>query len=107
MKDLDFLSELETIIDSRFEQRPQESYTARLLSAGIKRIAQKVAEEGVELALAAVGEEQQAVTDEAADLMFHTLVLLRARDLNLSTVVAELEKRHRNPARSLSVLTLK
>jgi len=90
-----FLAKLEGVIEQRATEKPESSYTARLLDQGIARVAQKVGEEGVELALAGVGETQQKVVEEAADLLFHLLVLLRARGLRLPQVVQELESRHR------------
>jgi phosphoribosyl-AMP cyclohydrolase / phosphoribosyl-ATP pyrophosphohydrolase len=89
-----FLSSLEAIIEKRLVERPEGSYTARLFSQGPKRIAQKVGEEGVEVALAAVTEADDKVVAECADLLYHLLVLLRARGLPLARVVAELESRH-------------
>lgn len=91
---LAFLAQLEAIIESRIATSPDGSYTARLFAAGPRRIAQKVGEEGLEVALAALAEDEQAVVGEAADLLFHLLVLLRARGLKLERVVAELEQRH-------------
>jgi phosphoribosyl-AMP cyclohydrolase / phosphoribosyl-ATP pyrophosphohydrolase len=92
----DFLQTLETIIASRREADPKESYTARLFESGVRRIAQKVGEEGVELALAAADGERDEVVNEAADLVYHLLVLLNARGITLTDVVAALESRHAN-----------
>jgi phosphoribosyl-ATP pyrophosphohydrolase/phosphoribosyl-AMP cyclohydrolase len=92
----DFLQTLETIIASRREADPKESYTARLFETGVRRIAQKVGEEGVELALAAADGERDEVVNEAADLVYHLLVLLNARGITLTDVVAALESRHAN-----------
>jgi phosphoribosyl-ATP pyrophosphohydrolase/phosphoribosyl-AMP cyclohydrolase len=89
-----FLSSLETIIEQRLTQGSEGSYTARLHAQGIKRIAQKVGEEGVELALAGAAEPDEKVVSEAADLLFHILVLLRSRKIPLEHVVAELERRN-------------
>ncbi len=89
-----FLQELEDVIRERGQASTAESYTARLLESGVKRIAQKVGEEGVELALAAAAGERDETIDEAADLLYHLLVLLNARDISLADVVAALEKRH-------------
>ncbi len=91
---LAFLAELERIVARRAAERPEGSYTARLLAQGARRLAQKVGEEGLEVALAAVGETDEALVREAADLLFHLLVLLRSRDIPLAGVVAELEARH-------------
>lgn len=88
-----FLGTLEDIVESRIAERPDGSYTAKLFSEGIKRIAQKVGEEGVELALAAAGEPDAKVISEAADLLYHLVVLLKSRDLRLEQVVAELRSR--------------
>jgi len=90
-----FLAKLEDVITQRATEKPETSYTARLLDKGVARVAQKVGEEGVELALAGVGEADDKVIDESADLLFHLLVLLRARGLTLSQVVEKLESRHR------------
>ena len=90
-----FLAKLEAVIAERAADKPEASYTARLLEKGIARVAQKVGEEGVELALAGVGEANDKVVGESADLLFHLLVLLRARGLTLQQVVRELEGRHR------------
>jgi len=90
----DFLQTLETLIASRHAADAKDSYTARLLQAGVRRIAQKVGEEGVELALAAAAGDRDEVVNEAADLVYHLLVLLNARDVALTDVVAALEARH-------------
>ena len=92
---LAFLAKLEGVIERRATDKPEASYTARLLEKGVARIAQKVGEEGVELALAGVGEANVKVVEESADLVFHLLVLLRARGIAFSDVVRTLESRHR------------
>jgi phosphoribosyl-ATP pyrophosphohydrolase/phosphoribosyl-AMP cyclohydrolase len=92
--DLAFLAALERLVDQRCESRPEDSYTTRLFEAGVKRIAQKVGEEGLETALAAVADDRAELTEEAADLVYHLLVLLRAADLRLADVLAVLESRH-------------
>lgn len=79
----DGLAELDALIDARERERPEGSYTTRLFEAGIRRIAQKVGEEGVETALAAVAQDEEALLGEAADLLYHLAVLLRARGLSL------------------------
>jgi phosphoribosyl-ATP pyrophosphohydrolase/phosphoribosyl-AMP cyclohydrolase len=89
-----FLLELERIIAQRIADAPEGSYTARLVNGGMRRIAQKVGEEGLEVALAACTEEDPALLGECADLLFHLLVLLRARSLELGQVVEELRQRH-------------
>lgn len=93
-----FLAELDALVAARAAERPAGSYTTKLFDAGVRRIAQKVGEEGVETALAAF-ETDEALLGEAADLVFHLLVLLRARGLGLADVVRVLEARHaRQPA---------
>ena len=92
--DLSFIGELEQVIASRKGADPASSYTAHLYSKGIKRIAQKVGEEGVETALAATVRDLDELKNESADLLYHLMVLLQASDLSLSDVVAVLRKRH-------------
>jgi phosphoribosyl-ATP pyrophosphohydrolase/phosphoribosyl-AMP cyclohydrolase len=94
---LGFLATLEGVIAKRATEQPEGSYTARLFAKGPRRIAQKVGEEGVEVALAAVAESDDKVVSESADLLFHLLVLLRQRGLSLERVVAELQARHSAP----------
>jgi phosphoribosyl-AMP cyclohydrolase / phosphoribosyl-ATP pyrophosphohydrolase len=89
-----FLGRLEQVIAERIATRPQGSYTAKLLAEGTRRIAQKVGEEGLELALAGVAQSDTEIIGEAADLLYHTLLLLQVKGLSLSQVVAELESRH-------------
>ena len=96
----DFLSELEALVAQRERERPDGSYTTRLFDAGVRSIAQKVGEEGVEAALAAVAQSDAELTGEAADLLYHLLVLLRARGLGLDDVKAVLQARHKVSARS-------
>jgi len=93
-----FLRTLETVIDERIAKRPDGSYTAKLLSNGWMRIAQKVGEEGLEAALAGAGGSDAQVIDEVADLLYHVLVLLRARGLSLERVSTELRARHESRA---------
>ena len=95
MSDLDFLATLQSIIEQRIADAPEQSYTAKLAAKGLLKVAQKVGEEGVELALAAAAQEDGRVTAEAADLLYHLLVLLRMRGIRIEDVVAELEQRHR------------
>ncbi len=91
---LAFLGELEDVITQRIAERPAGSYTAKLLGEGTRRIAQKVGEEGLELALAAVVQSDAEIIGEAADLLYHTLLLLKVKGLSLDQVIAELAKRH-------------
>ncbi|HUK02495.1 MAG TPA: bifunctional phosphoribosyl-AMP cyclohydrolase/phosphoribosyl-ATP diphosphatase HisIE [Steroidobacteraceae bacterium] len=102
---LAFLARLAGIIESRIQDRPEGSYTARLYAQGTQRLAQKVGEEALEVALAAAAETDDKVIGEAADLLFHLLLLLKSRNLSLPRVVAELEARH--AAKSGSVLQMK
>jgi phosphoribosyl-ATP pyrophosphohydrolase/phosphoribosyl-AMP cyclohydrolase len=90
-----WLAELERVIQSRAAAPVEESYTARLLASGLPRIAQKVGEEGVETALAAVTADDAELTGEAADLLYHLIVLLHARGLSLEDAIAVLRERHR------------
>ena len=90
-----FLSYLERFIDERKSDSPEESYTARLLARGTTKVAQKVGEEGVEVALAAVAETKDDLLGECADLFYHTLVLLQNKGIALSEVMEVLEQRHK------------
>lgn len=92
-----FLQELDTLIAARESERPAGSYTTRLFEGGIRRIAQKVGEEGVETALAAVAQDDRELLGEAGDLLYHLLVLLRARGLGLADVESLLRERHAGP----------
>jgi phosphoribosyl-ATP pyrophosphohydrolase/phosphoribosyl-AMP cyclohydrolase len=92
-----FLSVLDTLVAARAQQRPADSYTTRLFDAGVRRIAQKVGEEGVETALAGVAQDDAALLGESADLVYHLIVLLRARGLSLADVAATLAARHAAP----------
>jgi phosphoribosyl-AMP cyclohydrolase / phosphoribosyl-ATP pyrophosphohydrolase len=91
---LSFLMRLESVIAQRISDRPEGSYTARLWSEGLTRIAQKVGEEGVEVALAAATQEDERLVGESADLLYHLALLLKSRNLSLAKVVRELEQRH-------------
>lgn len=95
---LGFLAQLDELVRQRHEQRPEGSYTTRLFEGGIRRIAQKVGEEGVETALAAVAQEDAELLGEAADLVFHLTVALRARGLSLRDVAAVLAARNPGPS---------
>lgn len=92
--DIGFLSRLQQVIDERIQQQPEGSYTAKLWADGTRRMAQKVGEEGVEVALAAVAQSEQHLLSESADLLFHLSLLLKSRQLSLQQVVAELAGRH-------------
>ncbi len=90
-----FLAELERTIGERVGTDPEKSYTARLLAEGTKRCAQKVGEEGVEVALAASAGERDELASESADLLYHLLVCLRSAGTDLDSVLEVLIKRHR------------
>jgi phosphoribosyl-ATP pyrophosphohydrolase/phosphoribosyl-AMP cyclohydrolase len=91
---LAFIAELEQIIAQRSASPPPDSYTARLLAGGVRRVAQKVGEEALEVALAACGETDAALLGESADLIYHLLVLLRVRGLSFAQLVELLQQRH-------------
>lgn len=91
---LNFLRELEVLLESRRTANPATSYTASLYARGTKRIAQKVGEEGVETALAATVHDKEELKNEAADLVYHLLVLLADADLELADVIDILRARH-------------
>lgn len=92
---LTFLSVLEDVIEGRKGSSTDTSYTAKLHQRGTKYIAQKVGEEAVETALAAVAGDKQELLDESADLLYHLLVLLNNQGLRLNDVVAVLQERHK------------
>jgi phosphoribosyl-ATP pyrophosphohydrolase/phosphoribosyl-AMP cyclohydrolase len=92
--DVAFLGKLAALVADRHTARPQGSYTTSLFAAGKARIAQKVGEEGVELALARMKDDKVEMANEAADLLFHMLVLLQDADLQLDDVIAVLRTRH-------------
>jgi phosphoribosyl-AMP cyclohydrolase / phosphoribosyl-ATP pyrophosphohydrolase len=91
--DIQFLSELESTIALRKSASPEESYTAKLFSKGINKIAQKVGEEATELIIEAKDDNKDLFLNEAADLLFHYLVLLQAKKFQLADVISVLEKR--------------
>ena len=92
--DVAFLGQLAALVADRHTARPLGSYTTSLFAAGKARIAQKVGEEGVELALARMKDDKVEMANEAADLLFHMLVLLQDADLQLDDVIAVLRTRH-------------
>ena len=93
-RNINFLTTLEAVIRQRFADADEGSYTASLAAAGSRRIAQKVGEEAVELALAAVDGGRDETIAEAADLVYHLLVLLADRNITLTDIAAELSDRH-------------
>ena len=82
------------VIESRRQSPSDKSYTASLFSEGLPKIAQKVGEEGTEVVVAALAQDDRRLIEEVADLTYHTLVLLAARGLTPQDVMVELEKRH-------------
>jgi phosphoribosyl-ATP pyrophosphohydrolase/phosphoribosyl-AMP cyclohydrolase len=90
-----FLSQLEQVIEYKKQENVEESYTAYLFSKGTTKIAQKVGEEGVEVALAAVAETKDDLLGECADLFYHTLVLLADKGIKLEEVMSILQERHK------------
>ena len=91
---IDFILELQELIHQRKQELPEDSYTTRLFREGINRIAQKVGEEAVELVIESKDQDDDRFLGEAADLVYHLLVLLSARELGISDVVGVLEQRH-------------
>jgi phosphoribosyl-AMP cyclohydrolase / phosphoribosyl-ATP pyrophosphohydrolase len=91
---LSFLLDLEQVIAQRIAGPSEGSYTAGLYARGVRHVAQKVGEEGLEVALAGAGETDDALVAECADLLYHLLVLLRSRSLPLAAVIGELRQRH-------------
>jgi phosphoribosyl-ATP pyrophosphohydrolase len=83
------------LIEDRKVHPIEQSYTSSLFADGLSRIAQKVGEEGTEVVIAALAQDDQRLVEEVADLTYHTLVLLSARGLTPKHVLAELEKRHK------------
>jgi phosphoribosyl-ATP pyrophosphohydrolase/phosphoribosyl-AMP cyclohydrolase len=90
-----FLADLERVLAARKNADPKSSYTASLYNKGIKRIAQKVGEEGVETALAATVHDKEELKNEAADLLYHLTVLLQASDMSLNDALNVLRERHK------------
>jgi len=90
---MDTLQRLEQVIASRSSGDPDKSYVARLHAKGLAKIAQKVGEEAVEAVIAAMANDREGLVGEAADLLFHLIVLLNARGITFSEVIAELDRR--------------
>ena len=90
-----FLAKLEALIEERKTAAPESSYTAKLLQGPLHKAAQKVGEEGVETALAAIAETDDGLVYESADLIYHLMVLLSAKDIKLADVIKELQTRHK------------
>ena len=92
---LGFLAKLENLIEERKTADTDSSYTAKLLQGPLHKAAQKVGEEGVETALAAIAETDDGLVYEAADLIYHLMVLLAAKDVAFNDVISELQSRHK------------
>jgi phosphoribosyl-ATP pyrophosphohydrolase/phosphoribosyl-AMP cyclohydrolase len=90
-----FILELEQIVNDRYENPQEGSYVNKLRGKGLNKIAQKVGEEAVETVIAALNETETDMINEASDLVFHLIVLLREKGLSLETIAKNLEKRHR------------
>jgi phosphoribosyl-AMP cyclohydrolase / phosphoribosyl-ATP pyrophosphohydrolase len=101
---LAFLGELEHVIAQRIADKPEGSYTARIWAQGPTRMAQKVGEEGVEVALAAVTQEDDRLIGESADLLYHLTLLLKSRDLSLAQVIANSATRRSADPKRLRLL---
>ncbi len=97
-----FIADLERVLVERAGTDPAASYTARLMHEGVKRIAQKVGEEGVETALAGVAGDDAELAGEAADLVYHLTLLLQARGLRWQVVIHELRRRHADSSATTS-----
>lgn len=92
---IDFLVYLQELIDQRMREMPEGSYTTKLFSKGINKIAQKVGEEAVELIIEAKDQNDDLFLNEAADLLFHTMVLLTAKGFDIHDVISVLSERHK------------
>ncbi len=90
-----FILQLEQIVNDRFENPKEGSYVNKLREKGLNKIAQKVGEEGVETVIAALAQSENELIDEASDLIFHLIVLLREKGLSLETIAKNLENRHK------------
>ena len=85
------------VIEDRKKNPSEKSYTSSLFKEGLPKIAQKIGEEGTEVVVAALVQDDQRLIEELADLTYHTLVLLSARGLTPADILSELDKRHRKP----------
>jgi phosphoribosyl-ATP pyrophosphohydrolase/phosphoribosyl-AMP cyclohydrolase len=95
MPDIDFLTQLQDLIDQRKKEMPENSYTTSLFNKGVNKIAQKVGEEAVELIIEAKDNNRELFLNESADLLYHFLVLLTFKGCRLEDVVKVLESRHK------------
>ncbi|WP_109831651.1 bifunctional phosphoribosyl-AMP cyclohydrolase/phosphoribosyl-ATP diphosphatase HisIE [Reichenbachiella versicolor] len=90
-----FLNTLESVIKDRYDNQEQKSYTSSLFKKGINKVAQKVGEEAVEVVIEAKDDNEELFLNESADLLYHYLILLRAKGYELNDVVKVLEERHK------------
>lgn len=93
-RNISFLGKLDNIIAARKNELPENSYTTALFKAGVNKVAQKVGEEAVELIIEAKDDNDELFLNEAADLLYHLLVLLRHKGFSINDVISVLEKRH-------------
>ncbi|MDI3505648.1 MAG: phosphoribosyl-AMP cyclohydrolase / phosphoribosyl-ATP pyrophosphohydrolase, partial [Bacteroidota bacterium] len=90
-----FLYELENVIEQRIADKPENSYTSNLFSRGVNKVAQKVGEEAVELVIEAKDDNLVLFKNEAADLLYHFLILLKTKNLKLQDIEEVLVERHK------------
>jgi phosphoribosyl-ATP pyrophosphohydrolase/phosphoribosyl-AMP cyclohydrolase len=95
LESIDFLAQLEQVIEQRKTADPDSSYVASLFAKGMNKIAQKVGEEAVELVIEAKDQNNELFLEESADLLFHYLMLLQAKGFKLTDVVKILKMRHK------------
>jgi phosphoribosyl-ATP pyrophosphohydrolase/phosphoribosyl-AMP cyclohydrolase len=93
--DISFIAELQEFIQKRYEEMPEKSYTTSLFKEGVNRMAQKVGEEAVETVIEATNGTDDRLIYEAADLIYHLIVLLTSKGLSMNDIAIELEKRHK------------
>ena len=105
-EDLAFIVQLQKLIHKRKEEMPEDSYTTSLFNAGINKIAQKVGEEAVELVIESKDSNDELFLNEAADLLYHLLVLLTAKGKDIKDVASVLEQRHKEALRAASFLRI-
>ncbi|MFZ8864769.1 MAG: phosphoribosyl-ATP diphosphatase [Rickettsiales bacterium] len=95
MAKIEFLNEITEIIKKRKLTQPENSYIAELVAEGLPKISQKLGEEAVEVVVAALAEDKARLVSESADLIFHLMILLDSKDLNILDVVKELDNRNK------------
>ena len=95
MGDIKFLEELEAIIASRIKDQPEGSYVSKMAKKGLDQVLKKIGEESAEVIMAAKGGKKEEVIHEAADLIFHLMMVLALQDVSLGEVVDQLRSRHK------------